>query len=52
MKRTYETPAAEKIAFQYQEQVVAASSQSCTSQWTNIGDATCNDFEQVKNFLD
>ena len=25
MKRTYETPVVEKIAFQYQEQVVAAS---------------------------
>lgn len=50
MKKIYETPTAEKITFQYQEQI-AASGSNCTSQWTNIGDSTCNDFEFVKNFL-
>ncbi|MGM9681699.1 MAG: hypothetical protein ACI3XR_09365 [Eubacteriales bacterium] len=49
MKRTYETPTAEKVAFQYQEQV-AASNQTCTNQWINTGDDTCQDFEWVKNF--
>lgn len=51
MKKTYETPVAEKVTFQYQEQVTA-SGQTCTSQWTNIGDDTCKEFEQVKNFND
>lgn len=53
MKKTYETPVAEKVTFQYQEQVTASgTTKDCTSQWTNIGDSTCQDFEQVKNFND
>ncbi|MGN0164342.1 MAG: hypothetical protein ACI4EA_12320 [Candidatus Ornithomonoglobus sp.] len=47
MKKTYETPTAEKITFQYQEQVAASS---CTSQWTNIGDSSCQESEIVRNF--
>ena len=50
MKRNYETPVAEKVTFQYQEQVTASGATTCTNQWTNIGDDTCNDFEWVKNF--
>ncbi|MGN0755016.1 MAG: hypothetical protein ACI4ME_11215 [Aristaeellaceae bacterium] len=49
MKEMYEKPMAEKIVFSYKEQVVAASG-GCTSQWTNIGDSTCNYLEQVRNF--
>ena len=49
MKKAYVTPTVEKVEFQY-DKVVAASGQSCTSQWTNIGDSTCDDFEQVRNF--
>ena len=49
MKKFYETPVAEKVTFQYQEQVTASGA-TCTNQWTNIGDDTCNDFEWVKNF--
>ena len=51
MKKAYETPTAEKIAFQYKEQV-AASQASCANQWTNIGDLVCDKFEIVKNFVD
>lgn len=46
MKRTYETPSAEKIAFCYQEQVAASSgidgsNGQCFSVWINIGDDGC-----------
>ena len=51
MKKTYETPVAEKVTFQYQEQVTA-SGQTCTSQWINTGDNTCKEFELVQNFND
>ena len=51
MKRNYETPVAEKVTFQYQEQVTA-SGQNCTSQWINIGDSSCQDQEFVKNMYD
>lgn len=40
MKKTYETPVAEKVEFQYQEQVVASTGQ-CVSQWVNIGTTDC-----------
>lgn len=50
MKKAYVTPTVEKVEFQY-DKVVAASGQSCTSQWTNIGDSGCSDQEFVKNFL-
>ena len=51
MKKFYETPAAEKVTFQYQEQVTASGG-TCTNQWTNTGDDTCLKFEFVKNFND
>ena len=51
MKRNYETPVAEKVTFQYQEQVTASGA-TCTNQWVNIGDTTCNSLEQNKNFLE
>ena len=49
MKKIYVTPVAEKINFEYKDQVVAASG-NCTKQWTNIGDDTCKDFEWVRTF--
>ena len=51
MKKTYVAPVAEKIKFEYKDQVVAASGQSCTSQWINIGNSNCNESELVKNFM-
>lgn len=34
MKKTYETPSVEKVAFQYRDQVVVASgSYSCSQTW-------------------
>ena len=43
MKKTYETPAVEKIAFQYRDQVVVASGgHTCVIQWTNnSGENNC-----------
>ena len=42
MKKVYESPVAEKVTFQYQEQVVASNgSEGCTSQWVNYGDGSC-----------
>ena len=47
MKKTYETPNAEKISFQYQEQVVASNfgggSNTCVDLWVNIGDQSCTE---------
>lgn len=40
LKKTYETPIAEKIEFQYEEQVVASA---CTNVWVNIGDGSCTE---------
>lgn len=42
MKKSYETPVAEKVAFRYQEQV-AASTSNCISYWSNIGMFACDD---------
>ena len=42
MKKTYETPNAEKISFQYQEQVVASNADKCDSAWVNVGDGSCD----------
>lgn len=39
MKKSYETPVAEKIAFCYQEQVAAST--RCTNRWTHAGMACC-----------
>ncbi len=39
MKKTYETPTAQKIEFRYRDQVVAASGGViCTQQWIGLGD--------------
>jgi hypothetical protein len=41
-KKTYETPEAEKMMFNYRDQVVAASAgNTCTDRWVNIGDGSC-----------
>lgn len=40
MKKTYVTPDVEKVAFQYRDQVVAASiggGTACTQIWENFG---------------
>lgn len=42
-KRTYETPVAEKIMFNYCDQVVAASQKTCVSVWVNHGADECTD---------
>ena len=39
-KKTYETPEAEKMMFNYRDQVVAAS---CTDSWVNIGNGSCTE---------
>lgn len=41
VKKNYETPEAEKIMFNYRDQVVAAS--QCLSVWVNIGDGSCTE---------
>ena len=44
MKKTYETPSVEKIAFQYRDQVVAASGNTnCESRYENTGENECTD---------
>lgn len=48
MKKTYVAPVAEKINFEYKDQVVAASG-ICKDQYINIGNGTCDKFEWVKN---
>ena len=42
VKKNYETPEAEKIMFDYRDQVVAAS-QNCQDVWVNIGYNSCTD---------
>ncbi len=41
MKKTYETPVAEKIEFQYEEQVVASN--GCNDVWVNVGETSCTE---------
>ena len=41
LKKTYETPIAKKIEFQYQEQVVASN--VCQDVWINTGENSCTD---------
>lgn len=41
-KKTYETPEAEKMMFNYRDQVVVASG-ACKDQWVNYGDGSCTD---------
>ena len=38
-KKTYETPEAEKMLFNYRDQVVVAS--ACTDRWVNVGNGSC-----------
>ena len=40
-KKSYEKPEAEKMLFNYRDQVVAAS--TCQSVWVNTGDNSCTD---------
>ena len=42
MKKSYETPSAEKIQFQYQEQVLASNA-TCQDVWVNVGFDACTD---------
>ena len=39
MKKEYETPAAEKVTFQYNQQVVASI--GCIDVWVNTGGSSC-----------
>lgn len=48
-KKNYETPAADKIMFNYCDQVVAAS--NCISVWINQGVASCTDGNQHQEHL-
>lgn len=41
MKKNYETPNVEIVKFQYRDQVVAASGNTCISVWMNQGDGYC-----------
>ena len=43
MKKSYETPVAEKIEFNYMEQVVASGHTSCLQVWINVGENFCAD---------
>lgn len=49
MKKTYEAPSVEKIAFQYRDQVVVASSPSgsCTYHWDANEEAGLNSGCQI-----
>lgn len=49
MKKTYETPVAEKVEFQYQEQVVAST--GCVSKWVNEGVFECTDGNKHEAYL-
>lgn len=42
MKKTYEAPEAEKIQFNYRDQVVVASSE-CKDVWVNTGIGSCTE---------
>ena len=47
MKKTYETPEAEKMMFNYRDQVVAASTgNNCVDRWIYIGVESCTDGNQ------
>lgn len=43
-KKIYVAPEAEKMMFNYRDQVVAASiGDKCTDRWVNIGDESCTE---------
>lgn len=44
MKKSYETPIAEKIEFCYQDQIVASGNQGCISMWVIRGDYSCDEY--------
>lgn len=47
MKKTYETPVAEKMDFCYRDQVVAASAgDKCVDRWIYIGASSCTQGNQ------
>lgn len=53
MKKTYETPSIEKIAFQYRDQVVAASGHQPNCEWKHVdtspaGGTECENSELVQ----
>ena len=50
MKKQYETPMAEKVNFQYQEQVVASNA-ACSSAWVNIGLLECTEGNKHLQYL-
>lgn len=50
-KRTYETPVAEKIMFNYCDQVVAASQSTCTNVWINYGQGECTEGNKFQEAL-
>lgn len=51
-KRYYETPVAEKMMFNYCDQVVAASqSNTCISVWINHGQNECTEGNELQEFL-
>ena len=47
MKKTYEAPSIEKIAFQYRDQVVVASGTNCKEHYEHTGHGSCPEDEQV-----
>ncbi len=50
MKKVYEAPTVEKIAFMYRDQVVAASG-VCESKWVDEGIDSCTSGEQHLEYL-
>ena len=49
MKKEYTTPVAEKVEFNYREQVVASN--SCNSVWVNIGEDHCTEDNKHQEYL-
>lgn len=50
VKKNYETPEAEKIMFNYSDQVVAASS-NCQKVWVNMGYDECTEGNKIQVYL-
>ena len=42
-KKIYEKPTAEKMMFNYRDQVVAASTGTCEDRWVNVGENSCTE---------
>ena len=45
MKKSYESPTAEKVDFQYKDHVVASN--QCLERWTHSGVGICQDNPQT-----